>query len=249
MATLVTVMLATANVAGAQPDGAPAPRGAMAASVDEIVVSGIRDPAFVHYADIAAYLQKFDAFPANPHIHMVLRIIPRKAGMDVENIEVHLSGDDGFSRPLPTYPGGRVLVVQDEEALRKHADFVIHAKRGTVATGINVIFDFGGTEVPYRTLMSDMEQADKRQRVLMTPMQRLEFSPANAIILQAKEPNGNVVIDSKVKGLGRFVANRKGLIIIPYIQVVYDENPMVSFSGTMKYGIAIGASGIHWGNR
>ncbi len=208
----------------------------MATDVQEIVVEGMKDPDLIHYASMRRALTAFQTVDPGPRVHMVLRIVAKRRGLDPSKIHVALRGSDGFNRNLTTFPGGRIDVPLDPEALQAKPDFVIYAKPGDIRTEINVVIDTKTSPTNYRTLMDDMKKANDGERVLMSPMQRLEFPQSNALAIHYFG-DGQLEIQTRARGVITLKPDNKHNITLPRDPTLYEENPTVTITGDAPFAM------------
>ncbi len=217
-----------------------------AADETVIVVKGMKDPAVIHYRQMLSALSKFSATNPSPRVHMVLRIMPKSEADNAGTIHVVLKGDDGYIRELKSYSGGRIDVPDDQDAVATNADFVIHARPGSIKSRINVVVDGPAGQLSYKQLMDDMRAANDGERALMSPAQRQHFADANTLAVHFTAPAGTITVASDAKGEITLKANQKGVAMVPYDPAVYAENPVVTVSGIADFAMVTTVSSPKW---
>ncbi|MFO0145566.1 MAG: hypothetical protein ACK54C_09630 [Betaproteobacteria bacterium] len=208
-------------------------------TLDRVEITEQRDPEFIPYRAVFAYIEKFEQLRERDRIALVLRVVPQRDDVELSGLKVRLVGDGDYTRPIEVSTGGRLAVPYDRSALDHNADFMFNVRSGSLKPEINVLIRFNGQTISYRELMDSLKQADKAERELMTFAQRLMFPHSNAVAAGfGQGVQATVTIESARLGTQRLETNRRGMVGIEFNDELYAENPAVEFSTAPDWLIA-----------
>ena len=94
-----------------------------------VKINGVKDPDWKSYKAMVKGLDVFAKLNAlSPQAQPKFQLIPRKAGITMEGVNLRLVVDE-IARPIPLAEDGTFSLLRDEAALKSNAELVINSKK------------------------------------------------------------------------------------------------------------------------
>jgi hypothetical protein len=136
IALAVAMACAPLSPAGAQVTS-PAPGNADDASIQTVILRGVRDPAIAPYKDFYGVLSGLRKV-TDGKVELVVRILSKASSQPVPGLEITLQGDR-ISEPLTLSPAGFLSVPVSETYLADNAVFLTNQKKGSLTVEMHLV--------------------------------------------------------------------------------------------------------------